>query len=376
VVVIDIRHLCKRYGSRRGIEDVSLQVEAGEIFGFLGPNGAGKTTTIRVLLGLLRPSGGTVRVFGLDVCRHGAEVRRRTRRSSLALRRDSRGIRPRGPPGEWGRKTGSRRGGGPPNRRPCPGAPRRGLRGRLGERGGGRAGLPGGRQRPRAGLLRSRRPGLGSPHAACVAGLPRLPPGDLRRVGPGAGAVRGHGGAPRHRALCGPVDRAAAGRGADVAAEVDVAWPGAEHRPVSTAPAERFVRGIASRSRFPVHRRPTDLSFLPQQRPFRQPTVAGCAAARAMGPGGLPVPSGMRRTSWGALQPPVRATWGLPVARQWANRVPSRAHRPRPLPPRAGPGRRSGRQPGTGPGRAAPPPRWSAAPARWPRRSRSAGSPR
>jgi ABC-type multidrug transport system ATPase subunit len=54
--VIETDALTKRYGRVRGIEDVSLAVEAGEVFGFLGPNGAGKTTTIRTLLDLLRPS--------------------------------------------------------------------------------------------------------------------------------------------------------------------------------------------------------------------------------------------------------------------------------------------------------------------------------
>ena len=64
--VIETDALTKRYGRARGIEDVSLAVEAGEVFGFLGPNGAGKTTTIRTLLDLLRPTSGSARVFGLD----------------------------------------------------------------------------------------------------------------------------------------------------------------------------------------------------------------------------------------------------------------------------------------------------------------------
>jgi len=56
--------LTKSYGRRRGIEDVTLRVHSGEIFGFLGPNGAGKTTTIRCLLGFLRPSRGQALIFG------------------------------------------------------------------------------------------------------------------------------------------------------------------------------------------------------------------------------------------------------------------------------------------------------------------------
>nr|ASV47097.1 ABC transporter [uncultured bacterium] len=69
--------LTKRYGKARGVEEVDLTVGAGTIFGFIGPNGAGKTTAIRTLLGFLRPTSGTVRVFGQDVARRGPEVRRR-----------------------------------------------------------------------------------------------------------------------------------------------------------------------------------------------------------------------------------------------------------------------------------------------------------
>jgi len=64
--VIETDRLTKRYGRARGIEDVSIAVEPGEIFGFLGPNGAGKTTTIRTLLDLLHPTSGHARIFGLD----------------------------------------------------------------------------------------------------------------------------------------------------------------------------------------------------------------------------------------------------------------------------------------------------------------------
>ncbi len=56
--------MTKWYGGSRGVEDVTFAIEAGEIFGYLGPNGAGKTTTIRCIMGLLRPSGGEVRVLG------------------------------------------------------------------------------------------------------------------------------------------------------------------------------------------------------------------------------------------------------------------------------------------------------------------------
>ncbi len=74
---IEIAHLVKTYTGKtpvRAVRDISLQVEQGEIFGFLGPNGAGKTTTIRCMLDLIRPTSGTISLFGLDA-----------RRDSLAI---------------------------------------------------------------------------------------------------------------------------------------------------------------------------------------------------------------------------------------------------------------------------------------------------
>lgn len=62
--VIDIQHLKKYYGRHMGVEDVSLTVEKGEIFGFLGSNGAGKSTTIRCLLGLIQPTAGEITLLG------------------------------------------------------------------------------------------------------------------------------------------------------------------------------------------------------------------------------------------------------------------------------------------------------------------------
>ncbi len=67
--------LTKRYGAVRALEELSLRVEQGEVFGFLGPNGAGKTTTIRLLLGLLAPSGGRATVLGQPVTLGGAAWR-------------------------------------------------------------------------------------------------------------------------------------------------------------------------------------------------------------------------------------------------------------------------------------------------------------
>jgi ABC-2 type transport system ATP-binding protein len=64
--IIQTEKLTKTYGSHRGIVDVDLAVEEGEVFGFLGPNGAGKTTTIRTILDLIRPTSGRALVFGID----------------------------------------------------------------------------------------------------------------------------------------------------------------------------------------------------------------------------------------------------------------------------------------------------------------------
>lgn len=67
MLAISLTDLTKKYGKNRGIEQVNLSIEEGEFFGFIGPNGAGKSTTIRILLGLIRASGGRAEVFGHDV---------------------------------------------------------------------------------------------------------------------------------------------------------------------------------------------------------------------------------------------------------------------------------------------------------------------
>ena len=74
IVVAD--HLTKSYGATRGIVDVSMTIEAGEVFGFLGPNGAGKTTTIRTLLDFIRPTSGRATVLGLDPRSASIEIHR------------------------------------------------------------------------------------------------------------------------------------------------------------------------------------------------------------------------------------------------------------------------------------------------------------
>ncbi|MGH2936887.1 MAG: ATP-binding cassette domain-containing protein [Solirubrobacterales bacterium] len=74
---IETDRLSKLYRGGHGIEDVTMTVDAGEVFGFLGPNGAGKTTTIRTLLDLIHPTGGAARIFGLDSRRDSVAIRRR-----------------------------------------------------------------------------------------------------------------------------------------------------------------------------------------------------------------------------------------------------------------------------------------------------------
>lgn len=64
--VIEIDHLTKSYGKHRGVTDISLMVQKGDIFGFIGPNGAGKSTTIRSMLGFLKFSEGSIRILGMD----------------------------------------------------------------------------------------------------------------------------------------------------------------------------------------------------------------------------------------------------------------------------------------------------------------------
>ena len=111
--VIETDRLTKRYGTVRGIEDVSISVESGEIYGFLGPNGAGKTTTIRTLLDLLHPTSGRALIFGLDSRRASRDIRaclgnlpgdftcdtRVTGRRFLEFCADARGIRGMGSAG-------------------------------------------------------------------------------------------------------------------------------------------------------------------------------------------------------------------------------------------------------------------------------------
>jgi ABC-type multidrug transport system ATPase subunit len=77
VAAIRTRKLSKDYGLGRGLFDLYLEVLPQEVFGYLGPNGAGKTTTIRCLMGMIRPTGGSAHIFGLDCRRDSVAVKRR-----------------------------------------------------------------------------------------------------------------------------------------------------------------------------------------------------------------------------------------------------------------------------------------------------------
>src|SRR6478672_3776356 len=81
MAAIETRQLQRSFGSRgrtvTAVDGIDLRVEEGEVYGFLGPNGAGKTTTVRMLVTLLRPTGGSATVAGFDVARQPADVRKR-----------------------------------------------------------------------------------------------------------------------------------------------------------------------------------------------------------------------------------------------------------------------------------------------------------
>src|SRR5580704_16472818 len=77
-LAIQTRGLARSFGQVRALDDLSLEVPAGSVFGFLGPNGAGKTTTIRLLLGLIEPTSGSALVLGFDTRTQGHEIRARS----------------------------------------------------------------------------------------------------------------------------------------------------------------------------------------------------------------------------------------------------------------------------------------------------------
>ena len=75
-LAVETRGLTKDYGGGRGLFDLNLQVQEGEVLGFLGPNGVGKTTTIRLLMGMIHPTRGGASIFGLECQRQAVEVKR------------------------------------------------------------------------------------------------------------------------------------------------------------------------------------------------------------------------------------------------------------------------------------------------------------
>jgi ABC-2 type transport system ATP-binding protein len=76
-IILKTNDLSVYYGAHRGIKDLNLSVQKGEVFGFLGPNGAGKTTTLRAILDIIHPTQGTATLFGLDSKKDGVAIRER-----------------------------------------------------------------------------------------------------------------------------------------------------------------------------------------------------------------------------------------------------------------------------------------------------------
>lgn len=75
--IIELKHLKKYYGTSRGIEDVSLKINKGDIYGFIGPNGAGKSTTIRTIMGLINKTSGSIYINGKELDSEDIEIKRR-----------------------------------------------------------------------------------------------------------------------------------------------------------------------------------------------------------------------------------------------------------------------------------------------------------
>lgn len=90
MLVIAVKNLTKKFKNFTAVESLSFEIEEGEIVGLLGPNGAGKTTTIMMLLGLLKPTSGEIKIFGLDLEKKRSEIMQRTSFASAELRMQGR----------------------------------------------------------------------------------------------------------------------------------------------------------------------------------------------------------------------------------------------------------------------------------------------
>ncbi|MCL2677072.1 MAG: ATP-binding cassette domain-containing protein, partial [Streptococcaceae bacterium] len=75
--LVEVKNLQKHFGKFQALKDVTFEVNAGEVLGYIGPNGAGKSTTIRTLLGIIKSSSGSAKIFGLDVWKDAIEIHKR-----------------------------------------------------------------------------------------------------------------------------------------------------------------------------------------------------------------------------------------------------------------------------------------------------------
>jgi ABC-2 type transport system ATP-binding protein len=83
--IVEVRNLTKRFGNFSAVDNISFDINEGEILGLLGPNGAGKTTTIHMLLGLITPSSGNIKMFGLDLAQHREAILQQVNFSSTYI---------------------------------------------------------------------------------------------------------------------------------------------------------------------------------------------------------------------------------------------------------------------------------------------------
>lgn len=88
--VVEVKNLIKKFDRLVAVDNISFKIKEGEIVGLLGPNGAGKTTTIMMLLGLIKPTSGSINIFGLDLKKHREEILQKTSFASADLRMQGR----------------------------------------------------------------------------------------------------------------------------------------------------------------------------------------------------------------------------------------------------------------------------------------------